>query len=164
VSAAAPIGHVGLTVPDVEAAARWYADVLGWQVLMGPVDVTVADARVADQIRDVFAREDVAFRQVHMLAGNGVAVELFEFRAPPTEARATFDYTRVGVFHVCVVDPQIERLAERIEAAGGRRRTAIRPIFPGEPYRFCYCEDPWGNALEIATHPHDESFGGRRAY
>lgn len=25
-----PLGHLGLTVPDIDAAIEWYADVLGW--------------------------------------------------------------------------------------------------------------------------------------
>jgi hypothetical protein len=40
----------------------------------------------------------------------------------------------------------------------------VREIFPGEPYRFCYCEDPFGNVIELSTHPHAEAFGGREAY
>jgi len=159
-----PLGHVGIAVPDVEAAAEWYAKAFGWRLLMGPVDVTTEDPRVADQLRDVFDAGEVAFRQVHMEMADGVALELFEFRTPPTEPVAGFEYGRVGPFHICVVEPEIEALAERIEALGGRRRTEIREIFPGEPYRFCYCEDPFGVAIELATHPHAEAFSGREAY
>lgn len=132
---------------------------------MGPVDVTVADERVAEQIRDVFESEDVAFRQAHMSAGGGVAVELFQFHRPrATDGRGEYDYWRVGFFHICVVDPDIQGRAERMVAHGGAQRTPVRPIFPGEPYLFCYCEDPYGNVIELATHPHEQSFGGRQAY
>lgn len=158
------VGHVGITVPNLALAVDWYREVFGWQLLMGPVVVSVDNPRVADQIRDVFRRESVAFRQAHMLDPSGVAVELFEFTEPRTSGRADFDYWRVGIFHICVVDPEIDDLAARVEEHGGRRRTEIREVFPGEPYRFCYCEDPFGNIVELGTHPHAEVFGGRSNY
>jgi catechol 2,3-dioxygenase-like lactoylglutathione lyase family enzyme len=158
-----PLGHIGLTVPDLDAAVRWYADTFGFELIMGPVEVTVDNPRIADQLREVFGR-DVRFRQAHMVMGNGVALELFEFDEPETRGSGRFDYWNVGLFHICMVDPDIETLAMRIEAAGGRRRTPVREIFPGEPYRFCYCEDPYGNIVELATHPHAEAFGGRERY
>lgn len=161
---AVAIGHIGLTVPDIDAAVAWYRETFGWELIAGPFEVSTADAAVAPQLRDVFAAEEVAFRQAHLAAGPDLALELFEFRTPPTVAADGFRFDRVGPFHLCVVEPEIERLAAAIEAGGGRRRTAIREIFPGDPYRFCYCEDPFGLAIEIATHTHAESFGGRRGY
>jgi catechol 2,3-dioxygenase-like lactoylglutathione lyase family enzyme len=164
VSGPAPLGHVGLTVEDVEAAVEWYGRVFGWGLLMGPVEVSTEDPRVAEQLRDVFGEEDVAFRQAHLDMGEGVALELFQFTRPRASGHGHFEFSKGGVFHLCLQAPQIEELAARIEAEGGRRRTEIQPIFPGEPYRFCYCEDPFGNVIELATHPHAESFGGRAAY
>ncbi len=131
---------------------------------MGPVELSTADGRLTEQLRDVFRAEQVAFRQAHLLAANGVAVELFEFQQPTaSEGRARFEYWRTGFSHICVVEAQVDVLADRIVARGGARRTATRPIFPGEPYLFCYCEDPFGNVIEVASHPHSESFGGGRA-
>jgi len=120
---------------------------------------------MADQLREVFGAEQVAFRQAHMLAADGLAIEIFQFDLPEqTVDRGDFGFWRTGFFHVCIVEPEIEELANRISAAGGARRTAVRAIFPGEPYLFCYCEDPFGNIIEIATHPHAEAFGGKDAY
>src|SRR4051794_25835843 len=161
---AVAIGHIGITVPDVDAAVEWYRETFGWEPIAGPFEVGTEDPGVAPQLREVFETEEVAFRQAHLAAGPGLALELFEFRTPPTVAATGFSFDRVGPFHLCVVAPEIERLAAAIEAGGGRRRTEIRAIFPGEPYRFCYCEDPFGLAIEVATHPHAESFGGRGGY
>jgi catechol 2,3-dioxygenase-like lactoylglutathione lyase family enzyme len=159
------LGHLGLTVPDVDAAAAWYEETFGWTRLMGPVDVTVADPRVAQQIQAVFQAPNVAFRQIHLLMPDGVALELFEFREPrESEGCADYDYWSVGLFHFCLVAGDIDALAARIVAFGGRQMTPVAPIFRDEKYRFCYCADPFGNVIELASHPHAESFGGREGY
>jgi catechol 2,3-dioxygenase-like lactoylglutathione lyase family enzyme len=158
------VGHIAITVPDVEGAADWYQDVFGCKLLMGPKELSSEDPQVADQLHDVFGGCEVAFRQVHLEMADGVGLELFQFKNPQTIDRGEFAFWRVGIFHLCLVAPEIEEVAAKIEASGGRRRTAIRPIFPGEPYRFCYCEDPYGNIIELATHPHAEAFGGRGGY
>jgi catechol 2,3-dioxygenase-like lactoylglutathione lyase family enzyme len=36
---------------------------------------------------------------------------------------------------------------ERLEAHGGKRRSAIHGALPGPVY--CYCEDPDGNVIEV---------------
>lgn len=160
-----PFSHIGLTVPDLDAATRWYVDVLGWELLMGPIDVSTDNPKTAGQLRDVFGADRVSFRQAHLHVREGVAVELFEFSEPErTDGTAEFDYWNPGLFHICVVEPNIEELAARIASAGGLQRTTVRAIFPDEPYRFCYCEDPFGNIIEIATHPHAAAFGGRQSY
>ena len=160
-----PLGHLGLTVPDIDAAIEWYADVLGWGLIMGPLEVSTDDLRVTEQLRSVFDAPTVAFRQAHMLTGSAIAVELFQFATPfASEGRGKFEFWKPGISHICVVERSIQRLADRIQASGGRQRTRVVPIFPGEPYCFCYCEDPFGNVIEIATHPHNESFGGRASY
>jgi predicted enzyme related to lactoylglutathione lyase len=165
VSAPLPVGHLGVTGPDLDAAVRWYSLTFGWRLLMRPVDVSVEDERVADQIRGVFANERVAFRQAHLLAASDVAIELFEFHEPAaTQGAGLFDYWNIGFFHICVVTRDIEALAARIGATGGRQRMTVREIFPGERFLFCYCEDPWGNIVELETHSHAESFGRRAGY
>lgn len=51
----------------------------------------------------------------------------------------------------------MEGLADKIEAAGGKRRMKEpRYYYPGEkPYRMIYMEDPFGNILEIYSHSYE---------
>jgi catechol 2,3-dioxygenase-like lactoylglutathione lyase family enzyme len=162
----AGITHVGLTVPDLEHAIAWYQDVLGWRLVMGPVEIQLDDSHIGLQIVDVFGPRIGGFRQAHMDTGNAVAVELFQFLEPRTAAeRPDFDYWRPGVFHVCLVATDIDALVRRIAERGGRLRTSkVWDVFPGEPYRMAYCEDPFGNVLELYSHPHEQVFRGRAAY
>jgi hypothetical protein len=79
-------------------------------------------------------------------------VELFQF-AGRGSAR--------GLFHFCLVAPEVRRTAERIAGSGGRQTSRVWPIFPGERYLTCYCEDPFGNTIELYSHSHERTYANR---
>jgi catechol 2,3-dioxygenase-like lactoylglutathione lyase family enzyme len=46
-----------------------------------------------------------------------------------------------------------------IVAHGGKQRSHINEYFPGEkPYKMVYCEDPFGNILEVYTHSYELTY------
>src|ERR1700693_747320 len=45
---ARPITHVGLSVPDINAAVAWYHEVLGFRILVHPVEVDRTDEMSVD--------------------------------------------------------------------------------------------------------------------
>jgi catechol 2,3-dioxygenase-like lactoylglutathione lyase family enzyme len=145
------ITHVGIAVPDLDRAAAWYADVLGLEPLGPPVDVPANEGHAGRVAADVLGCG--SFRQAHLASANGVAVELFEFAERPERF--------AGIFHLCVVPPSLDRTARRIAATGGRRSSRIWHIFPDAPYRTCYCEDPFGNTIELYSHSHERTHANR---
>jgi catechol 2,3-dioxygenase-like lactoylglutathione lyase family enzyme len=157
-----PITHVGLSVPDIHAAVEWYRDVLGFRVLVAPSEIGREDPMAVDVFGPRFQRMLMA----HLASGNGCALELFQFIDPPAEAPAeNFTYWVGGFFHICVVDPDVAGLAKRIEATGGRiRASRIWEEFEreragaDEPYLSVYCEDPFGNIIELFSHSHETVF------
>jgi catechol 2,3-dioxygenase-like lactoylglutathione lyase family enzyme len=141
-----------MTVRDLDGAVRWYRDVLGLDPLGPAVEVTAGAGHSGTVAADVFGPGFGRFRQAHLTSANGVALELFEFAEPPVR----------GILHVCLVAPDVEAAAERIAASGGRRRTShVWDIFEGEPYRTCFCEDPFGNVLELYSHSHERTYANR---
>jgi catechol 2,3-dioxygenase-like lactoylglutathione lyase family enzyme len=149
------LGHVGLCVPDIERAIAFYTSALGLDVVVGPFDILPDD----EAARDVFGPSFRAARQAHLIGNDGVGLELFEFRDPPVETQEA-SYWRGGVSHLCFVAPDIEAAERRIVDAGGRIRTSrIWSSFPDRPYRFLHAEDPFGNLLELHTHPYRKTFG-----
>jgi catechol 2,3-dioxygenase-like lactoylglutathione lyase family enzyme len=149
------VTHVGVTVPDLDRALVWYRDVLGLDPLGPAVEVRAGEGHGAAVASDVFGDGFGRFRQAHLAGTNGVAIELFEFREPPSDWRS-------GIFHVCLAGAEVDALAERIAAAGGRRRTSRTwQIFRDEPYLTCYCEDPFGNAIELYSHSHERIWANR---
>jgi catechol 2,3-dioxygenase-like lactoylglutathione lyase family enzyme len=164
-NASAGFAHVGVTVDDLDEAIDWYCQILGLQLLAEPVEVSSSDARIGDQVRDVFGR-DVSFRQAHLLLADGTALELFEFTDPAVR-RATdrFAFGETGFWHICLYRRDVDEIVSRIAESKGRvRNSKIWEVIPGEPYKMCYCEDPSGNVVEIYSHSHAEVFGGRQGY
>lgn len=157
------VAHVGMTVTDLDAAVAWYADVLGLEPLGPPVSVQAGEGHDGRLAEEVFGAGFGGFRQAHLAGANGTALELFQFVDPASERRGgAFDFRNTVIFHVCLVAREIERTADRIAALGGRRRMErAAPIFPGEPYRACYCEDPFGNVIELYSHSHERVYANR---
>ena len=144
------VAHVGVTVTDLDRAVRWYGDALGLEPIGAVVEVRAGDGHGGAVAADVFGPGFDRFRQAHLAGANGVALELFEFGAPPDDWRA-------GIFHVCFAVGDVEAVAARV----GRRTSRVWELFPGEPYRTCYCEDPFGNPIELYSHSHERTWANR---
>lgn len=156
------IAHVGASVPDIDDAIEWYESVLGFECFMGPEQVDGdEDTQIGELCRDVLDDFE-SVRIAHLTTGNGVAVELFEFADP--EAFEEPDSKRPGYFHLCVIDPNIEELAAKIDESGGEHHTDVWELFPGQEYRMTYCKDPFGNLVEIYTHSHERIYSNQSDY
>jgi len=145
--------HVGIGVPEVEPALRWYGEVLGLEPLGPTTEVREHEGHAGVVAADVLGPGFESFRQAHLVGANGVGLELFEFEEPQAQRR--------GIFHLCVVAPDVAVTADRIAAQGGRRTSQIWPIFEDEPYLTCYCEDPFGNVVELYSHAHERVYSNR---
>ena len=150
--------HIGLSVPDLDAAVKFYTDVLGLYVIMPPSTVTEDDSAVGMMCTDVFGPGWESLRIAHLSTADRIGIEIFEFPgnyAPENK----LDHKRHGTFHFCIQDPDVEGLVEKIVAAGGRQRMPIREYYPGEkPYRMVYVEDPFGIVFEIYSHSYELTY------
>ena len=89
----------------------------------------------------------------HLATADGVGIELFQFVAnAPQEEH--FAYWKTGIYHICILDPDIEGLAKRIDESGGKQRSKVWKLWQDKPYKVCYCEDPWGTIIEVSSHPY----------
>lgn len=143
------INHIGLTVTDIDAAVRFYCEVFGLTLLAGPDLHTLQTANGARR-RDVFGPEWGGMKLAHLTSPSGCGFELFEFVEPRScRAAVPFDYPQTGVSHICLTSEDFEADIARFVGAGGRQRSQVHQVVDG--VRVCYCEDPWGNVIEISS-------------
>ncbi len=153
--------HIGMSVKNIEEVVKWYHEVLGFYLLM-PVTEVENDPSTAIGImcQDVFGDAFETFKIAHLSTADGIGIEMFEFPETKQE-KMEFNPYNLGIFHLCIQDPNIEELAEKIVANGGKQRMPIREYYPGEkPYKMVYMEDPFGNIVEIYTHSYELHYSG----
>jgi predicted enzyme related to lactoylglutathione lyase len=154
------VNHVGVTVPDVFAAIDWYADVFGFRCIMGP---RVLESVGHGETSAVFGTRFRKAWQAHLLAGNSVGIELFQFIDPPTQGKRALEdrvpYLQRGQWHLCVTHPDVDGMVHRVVEADGTLISAPQHFVPGRPWVLAYVTDPWGTVLEIMSHTYAEAFG-----
>lgn len=143
------LNHIGVTVGDLGKAIGFYTTVFGLELLVGAERVTRDSAGVERRL-EIFGERWNEMLIAHLADANGTGLELFQFTGPemvyPLEH---FDYWRIGISHLSFTTPAIEETIARLEANGGKARTAVHELLPG--CRVCYCMDPWGNPIELST-------------
>ena len=148
--------HVGITVPNIEEAVKFYTEVLGFYVIMEPtVVIEESETAIGQMCIDVFGEGWGTFKIAHLSTGDKIGFELFEFKESK-DLKPSFEPFRTGLFHFSIQDPDVEGLVQKIVDAGGKQRMPIREYYPGEkPYRMCYVEDPFGTVFEIYSHSYE---------
>jgi lactoylglutathione lyase family protein len=148
--------HIGITVPNIDEAVKFYTEVLGFYVIMEPTVVKEENLTAIGQMCiDVFGEGWGSFKIAHLSSGDKIGFELFEF-SESKNLKPNFEPFRTGLFHFSVQDPDVEGLVKRIVDAGGKQRMPIREYYPGDkPYRMCYVEDPFGTVFEIYSHSYE---------
>lgn len=146
---ATAINHIGLTVTDVNEAIAFYTQVLGYSLIVGPLPIVPDDSHFGQLAGDILGPRLQSGQFAHLLTGNGVGLELFQFDDPQAGQKEAMQYWRNGYFHVCITAPDVEAKVAEIVAAGGRQTTKVWEVLPGTDYKLAYCEDPFGNAIEL---------------
>jgi catechol 2,3-dioxygenase-like lactoylglutathione lyase family enzyme len=156
------VNHIGVGVDDLDRAINWYRSVLGFVLLKEAFEVQASAPYDGAMALDVLGKNFRHMRQAHLVAINGVGIELFQLSDPPHERRIpSLQFWTNGFFHICVTDPDVDKIVSRIAKTGGRQLSKIWRIHPDvETHRMCYCEDPFGNIIEIYSHSYEEMHGG----
>lgn len=153
---AVTIGHVGLCVPDIARAIDWYTDVLSLDLMAGPMELNVESVS-GPALRDVFGPDFRRALIAHLGSGGEAGLELFQFIEPSAAEVGEASYFRFGPSHLCFVCDDLEEMTTKIERGGGKVRTEIWREDQNLPYRYVHFEDPFGNLLELHSHPYREA-------
>ena len=155
------INHVGVSVPDIDAAIAWYRDVFQFELIGGPDEVRPDGSHFGNLSSDICGEKYGGMRIAHMTDRNGTGFELFQFLAPEPERRAdTMEYWKNGFFHIAITETDVDAKVAEISKKGGLQRSEIWRLFPDKDIKVCYCEDPFGNVIEIISHDYAFAIGG----
>jgi uncharacterized protein (TIGR03086 family) len=133
--------HVGISVPDMAEAERFYMDVLGFtEAFAGDWDRTRPEA---DRVIGL----DGTSTEMKMLRGHNAYIELWCYRSPePRPMDPGYSPADHGITHFCLQVSDIDMEFERLGAAGMTFHGP--PVTLGEN-RSIYGRDPFGNIIEL---------------
>jgi catechol 2,3-dioxygenase-like lactoylglutathione lyase family enzyme len=126
--------HVGIRVPDFDAAAAWYTGTLDFRVThtMPLGEKTLAFLSPPN---------DDSFR-IEFIAGPGCADR-------PDYAQLADTHAVGGWHHFCLRVADVDASIAELTRRGVRIVSAPRDV-PALGVRFAFFSDPWGNLIELA--------------
>ncbi|WP_345948917.1 VOC family protein [Mucilaginibacter sp. PAMB04274] len=149
------IDHIGITVPDVNAASAFFAKAFEAETLY---DVLPEDAK---PLQGAETEEQLGLppdsKVVHMRLlqiGSGPTIELFQVAGTfQSKTAGLHDY---GLQHLAVYVEDIQAAARQFESAGGKLLSPPHPLSgveDGPRNRGVYGRAPWGTLVELLSYP-----------
>ena len=137
---------------------KWYKEVFGFTVVREPIEFVPDDTLKGMAVKDIHGPSLKKVRMVWLSSANQVGFEIFEYIEPKAERRTNnFEYWKSGFMHIYITDPDIEGLCKKISETGGKQRSKVWEIVPDKGYKIAFCEDPFGNIIEIYSHSYEQT-------
>ena len=134
------LGHTAICVPDIDAAAAWYASVLGLRVLSPPylMEGKSLEADMGDLLP-----APVAVKAAIIGSDEGDhVIELIEYpHAPGPSAHPERGLTSTGISHVGLMCDDIDASVTELTDNGATFLTGVADI---AGLRTAWFTDPWG--------------------
>ena len=147
------LAHSAICVPDVEAAARWYSEVLGLQVLSPPC--RMEGAPIARDMGELIPSPVVVHAAILGFGNDDRVIELIEYPVanvvPPEHGPPSV--TRVGITHVGMLCDDLSATRAELEARGVEFLTTGIAEVAG--LRTTWCRDPWGTVIILLEKSED---------
>jgi quinol monooxygenase YgiN/catechol 2,3-dioxygenase-like lactoylglutathione lyase family enzyme len=149
------IDHVGLTVPDVNAAADFLERAFDARPIYDVLpegDKPMAGHETEVELGLPSGAEIVHMRLMRI--GNGPTLELFQLRNTPQQRVAGLN--DFGWTHVALYVDDIQKVSARFEAAGGQLLSpphTLAGVEAGPKNRGVYGRAPWGGLIELVSYP-----------
>jgi catechol 2,3-dioxygenase-like lactoylglutathione lyase family enzyme len=136
--------HVGICVPDMEQAKRFYCDLLGFEEAWS----VVGEGEFLEKLTHIPGAKETC---VQIIVPGGGRIELQHYE--PEGEIGTAKINNQGLNHLSFGVKDVWAEYERLSAAGVKFRCEPLPVTnPGHPvdgFLCTYFEDPWGLTLEL---------------
>ncbi len=155
------VNHIGVTVPDIEAATVFLREAFGARVAydgLTPDDEPRGGAEVERQLGLPAGAQIVAQRMLQI--GTGPGFEVFEVHTP--QRQGATGLADLGWGHVALLVDDIDAVTGRAVAAGAHALSEPHPNCrhedtPGNAS--VYLRAPWGSIIELQTLPGGHWYG-----
>ena len=150
------LDHVGITVPDLEAAHAWLVDVLGAEYMYRLGPFRSDDDWMAEHM-NVHPRTVMRELRFYRITGQAV-LEVFQYEAP-VQGRDVPRNSDVGGHHLALYVDDLDAAVDYLRARGVTvlgEPTASRGASEGQ--RWVYFLSPWGLQLELVSYPQGKAF------
>jgi catechol 2,3-dioxygenase-like lactoylglutathione lyase family enzyme len=128
--------HVGIRVPDFQAAADWYTGTLDFRLLQSMA--------LGDKTLAFLALPGDDGLRIEFIAGPGCTPR-------PDYEQLIDTHAVAGWHHLCLRVDDVDAALAELERRQVRIVSAARDV-PGLGLRFAFFSDPWGNLIEL-TQP-----------
>ncbi len=137
--------HTAVCVPDVEAAVRWYSDVLGLEVLSPPY--RMEGAQIQRDMGELLPSPVVVTAAIVGFGRDDRVIELIEYPAADVEPAGPGRPTvaRTGITHVGMLCDDLRATRAELEARGVVFLTSGIADVAG--LKTTWCRDPWGTVI-----------------
>lgn len=149
------VNHIAISCTDLEALTSWYMRNLGFE-LIGSIRHFKRHEN-PEPFNTIFVSYPETLKELKfaiLTSGNGVGIELFQFIDPaPVLRDEAFEFTRAGFFHICVTDPDPEKLLKKVLSDGGKQigNWMDYSRYGLYGHKGVYMQDPWGNVVEVMS-------------
>ncbi|WP_283135651.1 VOC family protein [Rhizohabitans arisaemae] len=150
------VDHIGITVPDLDAACGWLIEVLGCEHLytLGPYRDDTGNW-MNDHL-GVHPR--AVMEQLRLLRCGDVTLEVFRYAAPD-QRREVPRNSDMGGHHIALYVEDLDLALAHLHAHGVEvlgEPTASSG--PSEGQRWVYFRAPWGLQMELVSYPNGKAF------
>lgn len=152
------VEHIGFTVPDLEAATRFFVDVIGCTQVysLGPIQDREGDWMPTHMNVPAAA----AVRELRFFrCGHGPNFEIFEydFDGQATQPPRNCD---VGGHHLAFYVDDMDAAVRHLRAQGVRvlGEPTVRTAGPSAGQSWVYFLTPWGMQLELVSFPRGKGY------
>jgi catechol 2,3-dioxygenase-like lactoylglutathione lyase family enzyme len=159
------IDHVGVTVPDLDQATRFFCDVLGCVVVHTRGPTPVADPALSAQA-DKFVVDNLGVYPGTRVAGitmlrcgHGSNIELFDYTSPLRSERA-LNNADVGGHHLGFYTDDMPAAVALLKENGACVMGDIKTVTSGPEagLQWIYFQAPWGLQMEMVSYPNGKAY------
>jgi catechol 2,3-dioxygenase-like lactoylglutathione lyase family enzyme len=149
--------HIGMTVPDLDQAVKFFVEVLGCEAFykMGPFKAD--DDWMAVHL-DVNPRAEIPQMQL-VRCGHGTNLELLQYKSPDQDTSIPKN-SDLGGYHVAFYVDDMDKAVGYLKSKGVKflGEPTVMTSGPSAGETWGYFLAPWGTYLELVSYPKGKAY------